>query len=153
MATAFGDSTRFRSFLDLATCGASNIVHPEGIEVRLHGIDAFELRQTCTGLDGEPWPCGNSGKEYLKEVIRDEPVTCFGGGPGQGQDRYGREIALCYLGDRNLSEEIVRVGLALAFRRYSDAYVEAEEWAHAQRVGVWAGSFVPPWDWRRGVRQ
>jgi endonuclease YncB( thermonuclease family) len=138
--------------IDPAACQASNIVHPRGIEIRLHGIDAFELRQICTGQDGKPWGCGNAGKAYLTEIIKEQSVTCFGGGPGLGRDRYGREIAVCYLGPKNLNEEMVRQGLALAFRRYSDNYVEAENRAKAQGVGAWAGSFVTPWDWRRGVR-
>lgn len=147
--------------LDPVTCGASNIVHPVGIEIRFHGIDAFELHQTCTGEDGKLWHCGYASQAYLTEIIQDHPVTCFGGGPGQGQDPYGRKIAVCYRRDKNLNEAMIRRGLALALRRNSEAYVEAKEWAHyveaenwahAQRAGVWAGTFVPPWDWRRGVR-
>ena len=54
-----------------------------------------------------------------------------------------------YLGpDRNFKADMARLGLALAFRRYSQAYVEVEDRAREHRAGVWAGAFVPPWDWR-----
>ena len=41
-------------------------------------------------------------------------------------------------------------GWAVAYRRYSHAYVELESAARAAARGVWAGEFVMPWDWRRG---
>ena len=28
----------------------------------------------------------------------------------------------------------------------------AEETARREKAGLWAGEFVPPWDWRKGVR-
>ncbi len=31
-------------------------------------------------------------------------------------------------------------------------YVTEEEAAQADRVGLWAGRFVLPWEWRRGER-
>jgi len=41
---------------------------------------------------------------------------------------------------------------ALAYRRYSEDYVEAEDAARAAKTGLWQGAFVPPWDWRQGTR-
>jgi hypothetical protein len=37
---------------------------------------------------------------------------------------------------------------ALAFRRYSTAYVADEDWARDHKNGLWSGAFVAPWDWR-----
>lgn len=31
-------------------------------------------------------------------------------------------------------------------------YVAEEKVARANRLGLWAGQFVPPWEWRRGKR-
>ncbi len=47
---------------------------------------------------------------------------------------------------------MVSRGLALAYRRYSLGYVDKETDAQAARRGIWAGEFVPPWEWRRGKR-
>jgi len=35
-------------------------------------------------------------------------------------------------------------------KQYSTAYVDEEAAARAERLGLWRGNFVPPWDWRRG---
>ena len=48
------------------------------------------------------------------------------------------------------NEAIVRQGWALAYRRYSRAYVSAEDEARKSVVGIWRGKFVEPWEWRRG---
>ena len=47
---------------------------------------------------------------------------------------------------------MVSEGWALAYRRYSEIYVDEEARAKTARAGVWRGDFVPPWDWRRGKR-
>jgi endonuclease YncB( thermonuclease family) len=52
----------------------------------------------------------------------------------------------------NLNEWLVSSGWALAYREYSRAYVGAEAEAKGGGRGMWAGDFVPPWDWRRGSR-
>jgi hypothetical protein len=41
-----------------------------------------------------------------------------------------------------------RQGLALAFIRYSRAYVAEEEQAWNAKLGLWSGAFIAPWDWR-----
>jgi hypothetical protein len=45
---------------------------------------------------------------------------------------------------------MVAQGQALAYRKYSGRYVPDEEKARAARLGLWAGEFQPPWDFRRG---
>jgi endonuclease YncB( thermonuclease family) len=47
---------------------------------------------------------------------------------------------------------MVLEGWAVAYLRYSQDY--ALEAAGAQSAGrnIWSGSFVMPWDWRRGIR-
>ena len=47
---------------------------------------------------------------------------------------------------------MVSQGFALAYRKYSTAYVGQERAAKAARRGLWRGEFVAPWDWRRGKR-
>ena len=42
--------------------------------------------------------------------------------------------------------------LALAYRRYTDKYVLQEDIAREAGAGLWSAEFVPPWDWRKGVR-
>src|SRR3546814_15706445 len=40
-----------------------------------------------------------------------------------------------------------------AYRQYGTDYVSAEEQAQKDRIGMWAGSFTPPWEWRHVERQ
>ena len=69
------------------------------------------------------------------------------------QDRYGRMIATCYAVDgTNINAYMVRSVYALAFRKYSEKYVPQEERARTGRRGMHIGTFVAPWDWRRGKR-
>jgi len=42
----------------------------------------------------------------------------------------------------------VRAGWALAYRKYSGRYIEEETAAAVHRLGMWAGRFEKPWDWR-----
>ena len=56
-----------------------------GHRIRLHGIDAPEIRQLCR-LDGRPWQCGKDAAAALAEKIARRPVTC----EDLGRDRYKR---------------------------------------------------------------
>lgn len=72
------------------------------------------------------------------------PWTCT----GKGQDRYGRTLATCRVGGEDVDRWIVRAGWALSFTRYSQAYDGDQAAAQQARAGLWAGSFIAPWDWR-----
>jgi hypothetical protein len=47
---------------------------------------------------------------------------------------------------------MVVAGLAVAYRRFSQAYVDAEAEARAAKRGVWQGEFEMPWDYRERHR-
>ncbi|MCY4153555.1 MAG: thermonuclease family protein [Aestuariivita sp.] len=119
-----------------------------GAVIRLHGIDAPEADQTCGDRKGAPYRCGRVATQALIEWIGDQPIRCG----TRNRDQYGRWIAVCTLADMDLNARLVRNGHALAYRRFSRDYVAAEDEAREQNQGMWAGTFTPPWDWRRGVR-
>ena len=52
----------------------------------------------------------------------------------RGQDRYGRTLAICTLGDLDLNGWMVSEGWALAYRRYSLEYVLEEDAARAADI-------------------
>ena len=116
-----------------------------GMRIRLHGIDAPESRQTCRDADGGEWRCGQQASFALQDHISQRPVTC----EQVGVDRYRRIIAVCTVGDEDMNAWMVRNGWALAYRRYSMDYVDEESMASRRGIGVWRGSHVPPWQWRR----
>lgn len=118
-----------------------------GRRVRLHGIDAPESNQLCT-LDGTRYRCGQKAAQALDDLIGRRTVSCA----RRGTDRYGRMVATCSVAGQDLGAWLVGHGHALAFRKYSRAYVEAEKRAKAARLGVWSGEFEEPWQWRAAHR-
>ncbi len=116
-----------------------------GQRVRLFGIDAPEGGQPCETAQGERWRCGRDAAIALADLIGRAPIQC----DPQDIDRYGRVVAVCYQGDLNIGAEMVRAGWAVAYRRYSRAYVRDEDAARLAGRGLWAGVFQMPWDWRR----
>lgn len=129
--------------------GRSSVVDGDTLEIhgtriRLEGIDAPESRQRC-GSAGQEWPCGQQAALALSDWIADRPVSC----QRRGTDRYQRVIGRCYVNNVDMQGWMVSNGWALAYRRYSEDYVAAEEHAAAARVGMWRDEFVPPWEWRQ----
>jgi len=61
-------------------------------------------------------------------------------------------LVLCYVGGGEINRWMVANGWAVAFRRFSDAYVPEEDDARAARRGLWSDTFDMPWDWRAARR-
>ena len=114
-----------------------------GQEIRLHGIDAPEFKQTCIA-GGQSWRCGRQATRALARKISGRKVVCA----QRSRDHYGRVVAVCRRGREDINAWLVAQGWALAYRRHSTAYVEEEAAARAARRGIWRGEFVPPWEWR-----
>lgn len=119
----------------------------EGVRVRIHGIDAPEAKQSCRRANGA-WACGRDASSYMRELVQGEKVSC----EALDKDRYGRTIGRCWANGADIGAAMVSAGYALAYRRYSKDYVPQEGAAKGSKAGIWAGEFVPPWDWRKGVR-
>ncbi len=81
--------------------------------------------------------------------MRDKTVTC----EPRGTDRYGRTIGLCRANGEDLSEAMVKIGLAWAFTRYSRDYVQVEAQARAANLGIHAEKCEPAWEWRAERRK
>lgn len=112
-------------------------------EVRLHGIDAPELAQTCQ-RGGQPWNCGSEAANRLSKLVNGKQLICM----VMGTDTHGRTLARCLVGETDVNRTMVATGYALAYRRYSTAYVSAEESARLARRGIWSGTFEQPSDVR-----
>lgn len=116
-----------------------------GQSVRLWGIDAPELQQSCQAR-GTEYPCGQHAREYMDTLVRGKQVECR---PLSG-DRYGRDVSWCTANDQDLAYLLVLAGWALDYQRYSKGhYAAPEHRAQTLKRGLWAGTFVAPWDWRR----
>lgn len=113
--------------------------------VRISGIDAPEMGQQCADKMGR-YDCGAAARNALRDMIaRDPNVTC----QPKDRDRYGRLVAVCANHDGDFGARLVRLGRAVAYRRYSLAYVDQEAAAQAERIGMWEGEFQTPEQYRR----
>lgn len=118
------------------------------VRIRLEGIDAPEGGQRCQLKWYGTWDCGRAATTALAQMTRDRVVTCDDRGP----DKYGRSLGVCFAEGRDINAEMVRIGLAWAFVRYSDLYVAEERDARAAKIGVWQAPSQAPWDWRTAQR-
>jgi endonuclease YncB( thermonuclease family) len=117
------------------------------VGVRLFGVDAPEGRQSCT-RDGRAWDCGEAALAELRRLVGSRDVVC----ERRDEDTYGRIVAVCRVGTTDLGAALVRAGLAVAYRRYSDDYVDEERQAQTARRGLWAGEFTAPESYRSEQR-
>lgn len=120
-----------------------------GDTVRLFGIDAPEAGQTCTGSGGRDFDCGAAATRALADLVAGARLHCT----GDERDRYGRLLAVCARDGRDINREMVAAGWARAFVRYSGAYAAEEAAAASSGLGLWAGRFEAPWDYRAAARQ
>lgn len=144
-------SANWWSGRDEIVSGRATIIDGDTLEIsgeriRLEGIDAPEIAQTCKNAIGRDWPCGKVSAERLRELTRGVDIRCR----ATGKDKYGRMLAYCYRGPIDLNAELVREGLAWAFVKYSNVFEDIEKDARAQLVGVWQGEAMAPWDYRSG---
>ena len=115
-----------------------------GEKIRFSGIDTPELKQTCMQGDREV-DCGMSAKMLLVKKIGNNTPECI----SEGKDAYKRTLAECFVNGESLSKFLVRSGYAFAYRKYSTKFIKDEEFAKANKLGMWAMTFQYPWDFRK----
>lgn len=95
----------------------------KSFKVRLQGIDAPESAQEY----------GPQAKKVLNDLIKGKKVRleCDG-------QSFGRDNCTIYLNDKNINEEVVRLGMAIDLPRYSKSkYAHAEKEARDKKIGIW----------------
>ena len=115
-----------------------------GEKIRFSGIDTPELKQTCLQND-EKVDCGMSAKILLVKKIGNNTPECI----SEGKDVYKRTLAECFINGESLSSFLVRSGYAFAYRKYSTKFIKDEDFAKANKLGMWAMTFQYPWDFRK----
>ena len=109
----------------------------KSIKVRLAEIDAPEKSQAF----GQ-----KSKKPCLIWFIKNVRLSL------KGKDRYQRTLAIVYYQDKNINLEMVKQGMAWAYKQYSHdpIYLQAQENAQAKGIGLWADNNpIEPSQWRR----
>jgi endonuclease YncB( thermonuclease family) len=144
IATAIAVAAWFFEQSGEAVVGGARIIDGDslsvaGVEIRLFGIDAPELSQTCMRA-GEHWPCGRDAAAALRLAAAGREVTCR----PRDKDRYGRVVAVCHAGGVDLGAAMIKGGLAVAY----GAYAADEREARDARRGIWSSNFDTPAEWR-----
>jgi endonuclease YncB( thermonuclease family) len=137
-----------------AITGGARVVDGDSIviadeQIRLIGIDAPELGQTCRAA-GQNISCAQDATAALVEMIGTIKVRC----EVYGRDRYQRALAVCYAADLELNRAMVQAGYALAWYPEEGVVLgpryEAEQaTAQQARAGIWQSDFIAPSEWRR----
>ena len=114
----------------------------DGKPIRLYGIAAPHLKQTCE------WPnktvaCGQIARTAMMDLIAGAKVVCR----EKADTHFEETVAVCYAGGFDIGANMVHTGWALADPSIPSDYAAIETNAKKQRHGLWKGRFVPPWEW------
>ena len=119
-------------------------------KIRFGGIDAPESyfkgkKQTCKLAEKDIF-CGEISKTKLIEKIGNNSVNCV---LEKNRDKYKRFVGECFVNGESLSVYMVRNGYALDWPRYSKGkFLNDQEFAKNNKLGIWAMKFEYPWLWR-----
>lgn len=113
-------------------------------KIRFAGIDAPELKQICF-KNKKKILCGVLVKNALQKKIGKKIPKCI----RQGKDIYKRTLAECFINGKSLSKFLVSKGYAFAYRKYSRKFVNDENFARNNKLGLWSMKFIFPWEFRR----
>jgi endonuclease YncB( thermonuclease family) len=139
LAYGFWSGRMEEAIVDQAFVIDGDSLRLNGVEIRIHGIDAPEMRQFCQrgGLD---YRCGVEAREAMIDLTQGHSVECT----VLEDDRYGRKVSRCLADGFDLGLEMVRAGHAVAY----GAYETEEAAARRAGLGIWAGEFIQPQEWR-----
>lgn len=126
-----------------ATAIEGDLIEVAGKPVRLYGIDAPEIAQSCRVMIFA-WGCGIDSQKMLNALIAEREVTCV----EVARERNGVPVALCQTDGVQLNETMVRIGMAVAAPGEPRRFASDEAAAEREGVGVWRSNFEMPWDWR-----
>lgn len=93
------------------------------IKVRFYGIDAPESKQKY----------GQFCKDMLVDFLRDKEIKL----DVKDNDKYGRTVGIVYANGEDINKKMVRNGCAWAYRAYTKQYVEDENYAKSNKLGLW----------------
>lgn len=132
---------------------ADTVRFATGERIRLYGIDAPETHQQCEA-NNVCYECGKSATQFVQSLIGDHDVRC----ELTGDRTYGRSVATCFIGEKDIALAILYQGWAVTYRRYlrgnflEKTYLAAESAAKSKQLGLFRGDFVEPRKWRRRAR-
>ncbi len=122
-----------------ATAIAGDMILIGGKRLALAGIIAPARDQKCIA-GALPWLCGTAAVQHLDGLLKGKIVTC----EDKGNDSKGRPSVRCTTVDgRDLSEQMVRAGWAVAGSEAPESYRNAELAARGTHEGMWSRTPKP----------
>jgi endonuclease YncB( thermonuclease family) len=133
-------------FGGIATVYDADTIRIEGQRVRLWGIDAPEIDQTCSNRS-----VGVLAAHHLTTLMDGQRVTC----EVRMRPNRGRAVAQCWLDSRDLAASVIDAGWAWDSSEFSRGYyADIERSARSRRIGLWAlQTCEAPWDYRAASRR
>ncbi len=116
-----------------------------GIYVKLLGVDAPNIEQTCSNSRGQAYRCGKNAVTWLQDWLGGQTVDCY----ILGNIVRHRATGICFLGEHDIGAAVVGAGWAVAYTKNTDVYLPYEQQARAELKGLWNGRFYRPSDWRK----
>lgn len=110
--------------------------------IRLYGIDAPDIKQSCANSQGRAYQCGKEAALWLQSWIQDNEIECH----VLKQDSKGDVVATCSLGQYDIGAALVTAGWAVTLPE-NNIYKPYEAQAQKAKRGMWQGQFYKPWDW------
>ncbi|MGD9538508.1 MAG: thermonuclease family protein [Alphaproteobacteria bacterium] len=138
-----GEPARAAAISGRAKAIEGDLLEVGGTRVRLFGIDAPEIEQTCRVMIFV-WGCGQDAQKMLSALIAEHTVRCV----EMARDPNGVPAALCETEAAQLNETMVRIGMALASPAEPRSFASEEAAAAREGIGVWRSKFDKPWEWR-----
>ncbi len=124
-------------------------VFAESVQVRLQGVAAPEDPRE---------PGGKEATAYMRQICEGQQVRCV----LDGSKTRGREVGICYVGDRDIGAEVIAAGLAINFGPWQGQIFKVSIWSEglatiskkpdSSWVGKWVsvvGLMEPPYVSRR----
>lgn len=123
-------------------------LHMGSDRLRIWGVDTPESDQVCF-LNRQPIMCGEMARNELAEFIGRRSVRCEYKDWNEGQlGLYPpRAVVRCMVRGVDIGDWLISRGLAAP--NYTPTYMHVGRLACEGKVGLWAGAWANPADWRR----
>lgn len=138
------DMERMPTFTSVVSVLTADTLNAQGYKIKLYGVAAPELTQTCANHRGSSYNCGQQAALWLSSWLTNNPITCH----IIKELGDGSMVAACSLGQYDIGAALINAGWAVADPKDGKIYLPYEENARQKRNGLWQGRFYKPWDWQ-----
>lgn len=115
-----------------------------GHPIRLDGIDAPGLTQTCYTTSMTVWNCGKRALNLLERLVLNGNMSCI----VTSSAGHGAAAICSTLEIKDVGMFLIKEGFAIPNGLGRSKYANEVNTAKNNRSGIWAGSFVDPKIWR-----